>query len=310
VSFRRPIAKLSGSEPWSQSWPEDDLHAVVPLKPEPIGMDEFGSEHPQAAGPAAAIEEVAAENSSSRDERAFRIVTTVALVESVLLIVAGLSLSGILGSSTGTIVVETASAAAPASSDRVAAVTAPPVAPDLTPGSHVVSVSGGSQASRSIDMAAGRQPSVQVPLPERPAGGWISVSVPTAFQVFDSGQFVGTTGDGPIALAEGTHELEFVNEELDVRLTQRLMVQPGLTTVVAPALPRGSLAINARPWAEVWLNDELAGETPLGGLSLPVGRYEVLLRHPEFGERKTHVLITASTPARVHVDMSQRPEAP
>jgi hypothetical protein len=282
----------------------------VQLKPEPIGMDEFGSEHPQTAGPAAAIDEAAAEPSSSRDQRAFRIVTTIALVESVMLVVAGLSLSGILGSPTGTIVVETAPTAAHVSSDRAAPVTALPVAPDLTPGSRVVSVVGSSQASRSLDTAARRQPSVQVPLPDRPAGGWISVSVPTALRVFDSGQFVGTTGDGPIALAEGTHELEFVNEELDVRVTQRLMVQPGLTTVVTPALPRGSLAINARPWAEVWLNDERAGETPLGGLSLPVGRYEVLLRHPEFGERKTHVLITASTPARVHVDMSQRSEAP
>jgi hypothetical protein len=129
-------------------------------------------------------------------------------------------------------------------------------------------------------------------------------------RVLEGGRVIGVTGAGPIVLAAGTHELDFVNEELSVRLHQQVTVRPGVTTTVSPSLPRGLLAINAEPPAEVWLNGERMGETPLGNLSLPVGRYEVRLRHPELGERRTRVQVTADAPARVNVDMTQRAEAP
>lgn len=364
------------------------------VTPEPSGMDEFGSEHPHAAGPAAvvdgsvaAIETPSASTNRTRDERAFHIVTAIAIVEAVVLIVAGVSLSGLLGTSSGMIVVDSVPAAAevridgevagvtplsitaaagrhaievrhqgnaqamtvpvargqtthslvefPASSnsstaavseiritsepaaaqvsiDGVVRGATPLVVPGLTPGSHVVSVrGGGSQTSRSIDVAAGAPQSLHILLPETSDGpGWISVGGPMALRVFDGSRLVGTSGAGPIALAAGVHELDFVNDEMGVRLHHRVTVRPDMTTAVMPSLPRGSLTINAQPWAEVWLNGERVGETPLGNLSLPVGRYEVLLRHPELGERKTRVLVTTAAPARVSVDMVPRPGAP
>ena len=62
------------------------------------------------------------------------------------------------------------------------------------------------------------------------------------------------------------------------------------------------LSINARPWAEAWIDGERVGETPIGTLMRPIGRHEVVLRHPELGERRVPVVITLAQPARVSVD--------
>ena len=45
------------------------------------------------------------------------------------------------------------------------------------------------------------------------------------------------------------------------------------------------------------------GETPLGNLSRPIGFYEVLLRHPDYGERKARLRVTGEATARLNVDM-------
>lgn len=349
-------------------------------------MDEFGSEHQRYPEPGFR-DPMSAWGDWSRDEWAFRIVTTVAVVEAVILIVAGIFLSGLFGGSTGTIIVDSQPAAAEVRLDgEVAGVTpltisategqralevrhqrnartimvnvvrgetthsiveflppqasaeepteiritsepaaaqvsidgvvrgsTPLVVPTLAPGAHAVSVrSRTGQVNRSITVTAGRAQSLHVLLPPAPpaAPGFVTVGVPTALRVFDNGRFVGASGAGPIALSPGAHELEFVNEELGLRLRQRVAVQSNATTTVTPSLPRGSLAINAQPWAEVWLNGERVGETPLGNVSRPVGQYEVLLRHPDLGERRTRVRVTGDATTRLNVDMRQRVEAP
>ena len=64
--------------------------------------------------------------------------------------------------------------------------------------------------------------------------------------------------------------------------------------------------INAQPWAEVWVDGQRIGETPIGNLSRPVGPHEVVLRHPEFGERRETVIVTLKQPARLGVDMRKK----
>ena len=50
--------------------------------------------------------------------------------------------------------------------------------------------------------------------------------------------------------------------------------------------PRGTVNINAQPWAEVWIDGKKMGETPLANLSIPLGVREIVFKHPQFGERK------------------------
>ena len=71
-------------------------------------------------------------------------------------------------------------------------------------------------------------------------------------------------------------------------------------------LPMGSIAINAIPWAEVWVDGDKAGDTPIGNLSVTIGKHEVTFRHPEFGEAHQTVTVTLSGPARLSVDLRKK----
>jgi hypothetical protein len=50
------------------------------------------------------------------------------------------------------------------------------------------------------------------------------------------------------------------------------------------------------------VDGERVGDTPIGTLTRTIGRHEVVLRHPELGERRVPVVITMGQPARVSVD--------
>jgi hypothetical protein len=128
-----------------------------------------------------------------------------------------------------------------------------------------------------------------------PAGkgfGGMTVTSPIELQVFKDGQVVGSSA-GSIALNDGTHNLEFVNEALGFRYRQTVNVRPGQMTNVKIAVPNGRISINAVPWADVLIDGTAAGQTPLANLSLPIGSHEITFRHPQFGEKKQTVVVKA-----------------
>ncbi len=104
-------------------------------------------------------------------------------------------------------------------------------------------------------------------------------------------------------LAAGKHDLELVNETLGYRSTRSVQVLPGKVARIAIDLPKGIVNLNATPWAEVWVDGQRVGETPIGNLSIPIGSHEVVFRHPQFGEKRHAISVTAGAPTRVSVDM-------
>jgi hypothetical protein len=135
--------------------------------------------------------------------------------------------------------------------------------------------------------------------------GRLAVAAPVPMQVRERGRVVGTSEAETIILPIGTHTLEFVSEAFGYRVTRTVTVQAGDTTRVEIPAPSGTLHVNALPWAEVWIDGQPTGETPLGNLPTPIGTREVVLRHPELGERRRTVLVTLLAPARVSVDLRQ-----
>jgi hypothetical protein len=147
--------------------------------------------------------------------------------------------------------------------------------------------------------------------PERAAspltvGGWVSMKTPVPMQVFEEGRLVGTTEVDRIMLPVGTHRLEVVSEALGYRSRQEVAIRAGQTSTLRLDLPTGALSVNAQPWAEVWVDGERVGETPLGNLTRTIGPHEVVFRHPELGEKKTTVVVTLKEPARVGVDLRSK----
>ncbi|MFH0937982.1 MAG: PEGA domain-containing protein, partial [Planctomycetota bacterium] len=63
------------------------------------------------------------------------------------------------------------------------------------------------------------------------------------------------------------------------------------------ALPSGSLTVNIEPrGAEVLLNGELMGQTPLALKTVPIGSYELLIRKANFDSYSKHIRITPDEP--------------
>lgn len=69
--------------------------------------------------------------------------------------------------------------------------------------------------------------------------------------------------------------------------------------------PTAAVNVNARPWADVFIDGKNVGQTPIGNLSLPIGTHEVVFRHPELGERRQTVTVTATGPNRIAVDLTK-----
>lgn len=183
----------------------------------------------------------------------------------------------------------------------------PFVLASVTPGLHKVVVANeNANVSRGVTIAAGATSTVMVTLAAPGvAAGWVSIHSPIELQVLEGGRVIGTTGAERLMLPGGKHDLELVSSTFEFRTTTSVQIANGATATATIAVPNGSLSVNALPWAEVTIDGRSVGTTPLANLSVPIGTHEIVWRHPQLGERRQTVSVTAKTPARVGVDLSR-----
>jgi hypothetical protein len=180
----------------------------------------------------------------------------------------------------------------------------------LSPGVHAVVLENELGAmTQEVKIEAGTTASLVVPMgapKNAPVSGWISVSAPVALQIFEDSRLLGSSQSDRIMVSVGRHELVLVNEAVGFSQSQVVQVTPGRVTPIKPRWPSAPMSFNAIPWAEVWVDGQQIGETPLANISVPVGNHDVLFRHPELGEKHVRAVVTLSAPAKVSVDMRQR----
>jgi len=133
--------------------------------------------------------------------------------------------------------------------------------------------------------------------------GWLNVAAAIDVQILESGHPLGAASDGPLRLPAGTHQLDLVNQALGYRSQQTVTIRAGEIARLRPSMPDGVLHVNAQPWANVWVDGEQVGETPLANIKVALGQHEIRFRHPSFGEQVRQVVVSASEPARVSVNM-------
>ena len=187
---------------------------------------------------------------------------------------------------------------------------APLTLTDLPPGEHDIAVETENGVNRQrVSLSAGATVVADFTtlptLPPPPTTGWISVSAPYEMQIIEDGRLIGTSARGRVDLPPGKHTLELINETLAFRTTTTVDVVVGRGTRVPVRLPLGSISINATPWAEIWIDGERVGETPIGNLPVPIGPHEVVFKHPELGEQRHAVSVTAAAPARLSVNLKK-----
>ncbi len=185
---------------------------------------------------------------------------------------------------------------------RTDIVDAAPVEPAIA---DVVRVSASVEAPQRAVPApavAARPRPAAPPVPAPPAPGWLSVSSPFPVRVFVDGTEVGSSGAGRLTVAPGAVSVRLVNEALEFDELHDVTVASRRGSSLSVNAPNGVLHVNARPWASVWVDGRLAGETPVGNIVVPVGTHNVVLRHPQLGEQRVTVSVGARTPARVSVE--------
>jgi hypothetical protein len=215
------------------------------------------------------------------------------------------------GPQTGQLTVRTEPSGARVSVDGMAQGQAPLTLEGLTPGNHTVVLANDvSSVTHEVTVQPGATASLVVPMSSTPQGapvsGWISVSAPAEVQVYEDTRLLGTSRSDRIMVSAGRHELDIVNEALNYRITRVVTVAPGQVSPLRLEWPKGSMAINAQPWADVWIDGERIGETPIGNVSVAIGPHEIVFRHPQLGEQVVRATVTTGQAAKVSVDMRNR----
>ncbi len=186
----------------------------------------------------------------------------------------------------------------------------PLTAEGLTPGQHTVTVENDlGPVTQRVTIEAGTTASLVVPMSapkNAPLSGWIAINAPVDVQLYENQRLLGSSQTDRIMVPVGRHDLEVVNEALGYRATKTVNVSPGQTANIKLDLPKAPMALNALPWAEVWVDGDRVGETPIGSVQVTIGPHEVVFRHPELGERRVITTVTLAGPAKVSVDMRKK----
>ena len=194
--------------------------------------------------------------------------------------------------------------------DGVARGAAPLLLSDLKAGEHAVVLENDLGAVRhTVTIEPGNTATLVAPMtaPEgAPVSGWMAVTGPIPVQVYEKGKLLGSSQSDRIMVADGRHDLELTNDGLGFRTTKTINVPTGKVANLTFEVPMGTIALNAVPWAEVWIDGEKIGETPIGNHAVPIGSHDVVFRHPELGERHYTATVSLKAPARISVDLRKK----
>jgi len=227
---------------------------------------------------------------SSPDVR-WRVAAMVALI--ALLIGLGLLLLPSAVSTaarSSTALVDTAQIAAKAAAKQAIA-----AAPDVTRGALTVA----ERVLPQVDIVRAPAPApvpapTVVPTAQRPDDKPAAITGPgflTAFsripmEVYANGKRIGTTEDGQLLLASGTHQIEFVSERFHYRAIASLTIPAGHVLPYTVALPSAEVHITTTPGAEVFIEGERIGIAPLEALHVPIGTREFVVRDSAGAEKR------------------------
>ncbi|MCC7007414.1 MAG: hypothetical protein IT184_01215 [Acidobacteria bacterium] len=296
--------------PPSVESPRSVAPAVTTIPTSPLSSIASDDAPEPSAAPMVPMPVPVEKSSSSRKPMRLGLVHWVLIALAVVASVQAAAIAGLLTSQPTSPAVPSVTIAAPALGRAPAAAPSadqPDVTPAPAPAAGTSPAAPGASASSvpvppppAPPASAGAAPAESTPARAKPTGqvGGVRVMAPFDCQVFEAGVLIGTTA-GPIALPEGSHDLELVNEAIALRVKQRIAVKPGELANVTLAVPNGRVNINAAPWASVSIDGTAAGDTPLANVSLPAGSHEFLFRHPQLGEQRIVALVKAEGVTRV-----------
>jgi hypothetical protein len=174
---------------------------------------------------------------------------------------------------------------------------APVKVTDLQPGMHtlLVETTHGAQ-EQDVMVQSGRVSQLSVP-----TVSWIKVNAPIELAVYEGTRLVGTTGSAPVMVAPGRRNFDFVNKTVGLKLRQYVDAVAGQVVTVPLELPSGMMNLYSDQPAEVLVDGNVVGQTPLASLQVPLGSHDVVFRHPKYGEVRYTVAVTLTAPVKLTV---------
>ena len=156
-------------------------------------------------------------------------------------------------------------------------------------------------------MPAGGTASVMFSLPRvsGPVGGWLAIAAPFDVEVVERDDVIGASGTNKVMLAAGRHEITVANRSIGYREARTIDITAGKTMTMRIDPPKAAVSVNARPWADVTIDGNSLGQTPIANTIMTIGSHEVIFRHPQFGERRQTVVVTSNGPNRIAVDLTK-----
>jgi hypothetical protein len=171
---------------------------------------------------------------------------------------------------------------------------------DLIAGSHAVLLEGASGTVRRTVEIAGDTTSE---LNESIFSGWLHVSSPIELEIMEGARQIRLDDKNLVLLPPGAHELKFVSRPLGYSETRHIDIKAGQTISLSITPASSSLTVTSTLPAEVFIDGERAGDTPLTDHPVSVGTRDITIKSPS-GERRVTVTV-GTKPARVDVDFSK-----
>jgi hypothetical protein len=179
---------------------------------------------------------------------------------------------------------------------------------NLSVADHKIKVTNNQMvAERRVRVVPGSVASVVFALSNTasPATGWLSVNAPFDVQILEQGEVIGTNDMARITLRAGPHEIVMLNRALGYQESRNIVVSQDTATSLQVIPPDAAVSVNARPWADLIIDGRNVGQTPIANLPVSIGVHEIVFRHPQLGERRQRLTVTAQGPNRIAVDLTK-----
>ena len=186
---------------------------------------------------------------------------------------------------------------------------------NLKPGPHVVEVRapGYKPLEKEVTVKAGETAFVKVELeviPEaKPMGTLVVKSTEPGVEVSIDGT---SYGGAPLRreVAPGTY-IVLVQKPGFPPFRREVVVQKDqVIEVVADMKAVGRLMVLAPPGAQVLLDGQVVGQTPMAATEVPVGEHVLEIRHASYQDYRQTITVEGGKPVNLEVDMKPRPTGP
>jgi hypothetical protein len=178
---------------------------------------------------------------------------------------------------------------------------------DVPAGRHALVLEGDSGTlRRSVSVRADERTVARYEI----TAGFLSVVSRIPVEIFDGTRKLGASDGGHVLLAPGQYKLKLVNTQYGYREDADFTIKAGEVSTHTVTLPEGSLHITTEPGAEILVDGEIMGVAPLAPFRVAIGAREVLVRHPDLGERRQSVDVVQGQPVELSVVFRETAPAP